>query len=582
MKTGSQEDKKTHLSPIKGFFLGRLLEESLLPLKDHPSEEKENLELILESLEKFMSGKHEDFVKFDREGYQSDEFILALKELGLFGLIIPEEYEGLGLSSRGYARVLQQVTRHDGSTALTIGAHSSIGMKALLLFGNDVQKGKYLPKLATGEMIAAFCLTESGAGSDAASLRTKADKQDDGSWLLSGEKIWITNGPIAQFYTVFARTGDDSSKGISAFIVERDWAGVTTGPKEDKLGIRGSATCTVAFDNVRIPPEALLGQEGQGFRIAVAVLNNGRTGLGGGCVGAMKRCIQLSIAQANERRQFGKLIGEFGLIRKKITQMAMLCYASESVVQMVGQYIDDEVEDYSIEAAAAKIFTSESLWTCAYEALQIGGGNGFMKEFPFEVITRDARINTIFEGTNEILRLFIGLRAIDELGRYLKEIQSSISDFFDSPQEGIGAISKYVMNKIGQYAPISSAAPEEIHPTFHHHSKVLGGLIKSLARTSETLLHRYGRDIKDKQITVARLAEVAVLIFSGYCTLARASREKQPNEETRQLVTLFTDYVERLSTEKLQLALKNDEGMIEALGKALLEKGEFPWDVTMD
>ena len=202
-------------------------------------------------------------------------------------------------------------------------------------------------------------------------VKTRATKNDDGSWSLTGEKIWITNGAFAEFFTVFAKTGGDSGK-LTAFIVERSFEGVSTGPKEDKMGIRASATTTVNFNNVQIPADNLLGEEGKGFKVAMEILNNGRTGLGGGCVGAMKRCIKLAAAQASERKQFGVAIKDFGLIKEKIARMTMDCYAAESVVAMVGHLVDSGAKDYSTEAAISKVFASEAMWNASYEALQVG------------------------------------------------------------------------------------------------------------------------------------------------------------------------------------------------------------------
>ena len=235
--------------------------------------------MMVDAIDQFLGPRHQDFKTWDRTAEQPAEFIQGLRDLGLFGLIIPEEHGGLGLSNAGYARVLSQSSAHDSSVSLTIGAHSSIGMKGILLFGTAGQKSRYLPKLASGEMIAAFCLTESGAGSDAASVRTQAFKNADGSWMLNGEKIWITNGGIADLYTVFARTSSPAGK-ITAFVVEAAWPGVSHGQHEDKMGIRASSTTTVNFSDVRVPAENVLDTEGKGFKVAMAILNNGRTGLG--------------------------------------------------------------------------------------------------------------------------------------------------------------------------------------------------------------------------------------------------------------------------------------------------------------
>jgi alkylation response protein AidB-like acyl-CoA dehydrogenase len=308
------------------------------------------------------------------------------------------------LSNAGYARVLSQTSTHDSSTSLTIGAHSSIGMKGILLFGTPDQRARYLPKLASGEMIAAFCLTEAGAGSDAASIHTRADKNADGTFTLNGEKIWITNGGIADLYTVFARTSSDAGK-ISAFIVEAAWPGVSHGHHEDKMGIRSSSTTTVSFVDVKVPEANVLDAEGKGFKVAMAILNNGRTGLGGGAVGGMKTLIALATEQAQARKQFGEPIGNYPLIREKISQMTVDCFAAESVVWMVAHYIDSGFDDYSVEAAISKVFASEAIQRSAYEALQIAAGNGFMRDSPYEQVVRDSRILSIFEGTNEVLRL---------------------------------------------------------------------------------------------------------------------------------------------------------------------------------
>lgn len=578
--------------PIRGFFLGNVVYETVLGLKRHPGDERESLELIVDSVRKFMESQSASFREFDEKGYQSEEYISALKDLGLFGLIIPEEFDGMALSSRGYARVLQEISRFDGSTGLTVGAHSSIGMKALLLFGNDEQKKKYLPELASGKQIAAFCLTEAQAGSDAASLKTKAVKQPQGGWLLNGEKIWITNGPLAQFYTVFARTGDESSKGISAFIVERNWPGVQPGAKEDKMGIRASATSTVAFQDVLVPESALLGEEGQGFKIAVAVLNNGRSGLGGGCVGAMKRCITLATAHARERKQFGQPIGSFGLIREKIVRMNALCFATESMVQMVGQCIDENIPDYSVEAAASKVFATEALWTTSFEALQIAGGNGFMKEYPYELVTRDSRINLIFEGTNEILRLYIGLKCLEELGNYLKTVQKSVSNIVSAPMESMNPLKEYVGKKLSYFTPnetLSSitslvgipSLPSIVPEHFQAEAHGLASLVTTLHHHAEILLRKHKKEVKHQQLAVAHLADAGIQIYAGYCTLARALHLDERDAVGRELVKVAINLIAETARIHLKASTSENSSQIEALGKSLLEQG-YRWDVALD
>lgn len=570
-------------SPAKGLFLGEIRSEALLPFPTLATEEQETLRFVIESIDKFMAEKSEDFRRFDVAGEQPPEYVEELKALGLFSLIIPEEFSGLGLSNSGYSRVLQQTSRYDASTSLTIGAHSSIGMKALLLFGTEEQKEKYLPRLATGELIAAFCLTESGAGSDAASVKTHAVKNGDGSWVLNGEKIWITNGGTAGFFTVFAKTEGDGGK-MTGFIVEREWPGVSTGPKEDKMGIRASCTTTVRFDNVVVPPECVLGEEGKGFKVAMAVLNNGRTGLGGGCVGAMKRLIELSVAQATQRKQFGKSIAEFQLIKEKIALMTSLCFASESVVSVVGHLIDRGAEDFSVEAAMSKVYVSEALWTVADEALQIAGGNGFMREFPYERVVRDSRINRIFEGTNEILRLYIGLSGIKDPGEALKDVARSLKGIFNDPIKGFGVLTEYASKKVGQLTPIGRQRFTGLHEALAKESLIFEQGVAQLAQAVESTLARHGRGIIEQQLATRRLADVAIELFVGMCSLARVSSiivERGVSEcaDELRIMKILAQYARVRIANNLKALVKNADREGQALADSVLATGGYRWDV---
>ncbi len=570
-------------SPAKGLFLGDIRFDRLLPFPRLAESEKETLRLVVESIDRFMGPREHDFRSFDVKGEQPREYIDQLKELGLFSLIVPEEFSGLGLSNSGYSRVLQQTSRYDASTSLTIGAHSSIGLKALLLSGTPEQKAKYLPRLATGELIAAFCLTEAGSGSDAASVKTHAVKNNDGSWTLNGEKIWITNGGTAGFYTVFAKTESAAGK-MTGFIVERDWPGVSTGPKEDKMGIRASCTTTVRFDNVRVPADCVLGEEGKGFKVAMAVLNNGRTGLGGGCVGAMKRLIELSVAQATQRKQFGKSISEFQLIKDKIALMTTLCFASESVVSVVGHLIDSGAEDFSVEAAMSKVFVSEALWTVADEALQIAGGNGFMREFPYERVVRDCRINRIFEGTNEILRLFVGLSGVKEPGEALADVARSVKGIFNDPIKGFGVLGEYAAKKVGQYTPLGRSTCEGISSSLEREATALEQGVSKLAQSVEFVLKKYRKGIIEQQLATKRLADVATDLFVGMSVVARVStmigeRGALSCQDELRLARVFTQFSRVRISANLRALVKNADGESLALADSVLAKGGYSWDV---
>ncbi|RMD85175.1 MAG: acyl-CoA dehydrogenase, partial [Candidatus Dadabacteria bacterium] len=507
----------------KSLFLGNILENVIYPFPSIKEPEAETLELVLNSVKKFLEDHTDKFSEYDREGTFPDSYIEGLKELGLFSLIIPEDFGGLGLSNLAYSRVFQETSYFDASTSVTLGAHSSIGMKGLLLFGSEEQKAKYLPKLATGEMIAAFCLTEPGAGSDAASIKTTASKQSDGSWILNGSKLWISNGSLADFFTVFARTDSGEKGKISAFIVERGYPGVSIGPKEDKMGIRASATTAVDFNDVRLPPEALLGEEGKGFKVAMSILNNGRTGLGGGCVGGIKRCIALAVRQASDRKQFGRPISEFMLIKGKIAQMTVDCFATESMVSTVASMMDRGVLDYSVEAAMSKVFASEAMWHAANEALQIAGGNGFMKEYPYERILRDSRINLIFEGTNEILRLYIALSGLKTAGNYLKEVTKGMINVFNDPIKGFGVFSDYAVRKLSHLTPLGRDRLEFVPQPLRQEAEIFENYTVEFAKTVEWVLRTYRERVVGSQLLSKRIADVAIDLFAGLCTLSRVS-----------------------------------------------------------
>src|SRR5438067_2649061 len=509
----------------KALFFGEILEDQLFPYPEMEREEKETVRSLVDAISKYLATV--DGAKLDRAGEMPAELLQNMRELGLFGLIVPQEYGGIGLGNTGYARVMVEAARGDASVAVTIGAHSSIGFKRLLLFGTDEQKARFFPKLATGETIAAFCLTEPGSGSDAFSLRTRAEKSADGShYLLNGEKIWITNGGIADFFTVFAKTRPDTpaQKGqITAFAVTHDLGGVSHGPHEDKMGIRASVTTSVRFDDVKVPVENVIGEEGKGFKVAMSILNHGRTGLGAGAVGGQKRLLQLASEHASTRKQFGRPIGSFGMIKEKLGRMAMRCYASESLCYLVSSTIDRGGMDYSVEGAATKIFNSESLWTAADEALQIAGGMGYMREQPYERVVRDTRINRIFEGTNEILRLYVGLTGVQKPGEYLHGLGKEIANALNDPIKSLGVLRDYGMRKVRQTLPYGRTQITRAHEALRKQVANVEDAVQELASMSETLLRRHGREIVEKQFATRRLADVAIDLMGMLAVISRTS-----------------------------------------------------------
>ncbi|HEX9618739.1 MAG TPA: acyl-CoA dehydrogenase family protein [Polyangiaceae bacterium] len=570
---------------MRSLCFGEIEEDVIIPFPRVSDQERDTLQNVVRSVEQLLKPHQADFRVWDRDGELPPEFLQELRDFGLFSFVIPEASGGMGFRSAAYSRALQEVAKYDASVAVTIGAHSSIGMRGLLLYGTEAQREKYYSRLATGETIAAFCLTEPGSGSDAASIKTSA-RRDGDDWILNGDKIWITNGGIADFFTVFAKTGAaEERRHLSAFIVTRDMPGVSVGPHEDKMGIRASSTTTVHFDNVRVPGDHLLGEVGKGFKIAMSILNSGRTGLGGGSVGGMKRLIAMATAQANERVQFGRPIREFGTIKQKVGNMVIDCYAAESVVSMVAGLSDGGYEDYAIEAAISKVFASEALWRTADEALQIAAGNGYMCEFPYERALRDSRINRIFEGTNDILRLFIALTAMNDLGQQLKELSASLQGVFNDPIKGFGVLREYAMRRATYATSLINRGKNaftKLSPALKPQAAIFEDATRSLATAADRLLRRHGPKIIDKQLATRRMADIMIdlFVFASVLSRVNASLEDGADDVAQelQIAAALGGQVRRRIRNNIDEIDDNVDEDVKALADHAFERERYSWD----
>ena len=508
------------MSVCRPFFTGHIDHDALFPFPSMSPEEAETFGILRDSLERF-GHERVDSRRIDAEARLPREVLDGLAELGVFGIIVPAEYDGAGASMTFYAKAFETLATIDGAIVVTVGAHESIGLKGILQFGTDEQKRRFLPPLARGEQLAAFALTEPTSGSDAASIRTRASwSEERGAWILDGAKIWITNGGIAEVFTVFAQTaveraGENVDR-VSAFIVPRSLAGVSSGPEEHKLGIRGSSTTEVHFENVVVSPDLVLGEIGGGFKVAMEVLNSGRLGLAAGCVGGMKHLLAEATSYALERRQFGRPIAEFELIQKKLAGMALEIYGAESIVYLTTGLVDRGAADFSLESAICKVKASEGVWRVVNEALQIAGGMGYMQEYPYERYLRDARINLIFEGTNEILRLYTALSGLEAPGEQLKAVARALRD----PIKQLGLLTGYARGRARR--AIHRPDLPELHPAVAEIARPLPVWVAEFAGAVEWALRRHGGEIVERQMTLERLADAAGDLFLMAAVVSRA------------------------------------------------------------
>ncbi|XP_059796468.1 complex I assembly factor ACAD9, mitochondrial [Balaenoptera ricei] len=512
----------------KELFLGKIEKKEVFPFPEVSQDELNEINQFVGPVEKFFT-EEVDSQKIDREGKIPNETLEKLKSLGLFGMQVPEEYGGLGLSNTMYAR-LGEIISLDSSIAVTLAAHQAIGLKGIILAGSEEQKARYLPRLASGEHVAAFCLTEPASGSDAASIRTRATLSEDKKhYVLNGSKVWITNGGLASVFTVFAKTEVVDSNGsvkdkVTAFIVERDFGGVTSGKPEDKLGIRGSNTCEVHFENTRVPVGNILGEVGGGFKVAMNILNSGRFSMGSAVAGMLKTLIEMTAEYACTRKQFNRNLSEFGLIQEKFALMAQKAYVMESMAYLTAGMLDQPgFPDCSIEAATVKVFSSEAAWQCVSEALQILGGSGYMRDYPYERILRDSRILLIFEGTNEILRMYIALTGLQHAGRVLtarvRQLkQGNVTTILET-------VGQRLRDSLGRTVDLGLTGKlGVVHPSMADSAHKLEQNVHYFSRTVETLLLRFGKSIVEEQLVLKRVANVLINLYGMTAVLSRASR----------------------------------------------------------
>ncbi|MEY2510216.1 MAG: acyl-CoA dehydrogenase family er 9 [Verrucomicrobiota bacterium] len=508
----------------KGLFLGQFVSDWAMPYPRIPAAQQAELDKSLAEIRAFLD-EHLDPVAIDRNADIPRHLIDGLAQTGVLGMTAPKEYGGRGFSQRAYCKILEEIGARCASTSVFTNAHHSIGIRALLLFGTREQKQRWLPPLVSGEQLAAFALTEEQAGSDAANVQTTATPSPDGShFILNGEKRYITNASIAHVLTVMARTpvpGSDKTS-ITAFLVTPDMPGFTMlEPRMEKLGIRGTATGRFAMQNMAVPKENILGPIGKGLKVALTVLDFGRTTFGACCTGAAKTCLELAVSHANKRKQFKKTLGDFDLVKKKIGRMAADVYAMEAMTAVTASLIDRGLEDYMLETAMLKVFTTDRLWEAVNDAFQIHGGSAYFTTSPLERMLRDARINQIGEGSNEVLTSFIALVGMRGPGMEFKEIY----DTMFNPSRGLGKAWTAGMNRLGAAVKISSVPVK--NESLRSHASQLGRLIWRFNLSVNKALIKYREPVMDMQLIQERIAGAAMEMFASACVISRLDSQLQ-------------------------------------------------------
>jgi alkylation response protein AidB-like acyl-CoA dehydrogenase len=513
---------RQELGFAKGLFLGDFVADWAMPYPRLTDRQQAEVDAAVAELRLFLD-QNLDSDAIDRNADIPREVINGLGRVGVLGMTAPTEVGGRGFTQMQYCKVLEEIGARDASTAVFTNAHHSIGIRALLLFGTKEQQEKWLPRLMNGDQLAAFALTEREAGSDAANVQMTATPTEDGSgYILNGEKRYITNAAIAQVLTVMARTpipGKDKDA-ITALLVTPDIEGFEMiEARMPKLGIRGTATGRFRLNNVRVPKENILGPLGKGLRVALTVLDFGRTTFGACCTGAAKTCLRLAVEHSNTRKQFNKTLSNFDLVKKKIARMAADVYAMEAMTQVTASLIDRGLEDYMVETAMLKVFTTERLWDAVNDCFQIHGGSAYFDDSPLGRILRDARINQIGEGSNEVLTSFIALVGMRGPGMEFKEIYDTML----KPSRGLGKAWDAGLKRL------SAAVKVPDVPVRNDQLKSYAGQLARLvwrfnfAVDKALIMHR--EPVMEMQLIQERIAIAAMELFATTCALSRWDSE---------------------------------------------------------
>lgn len=590
----AREKEWAAASFVRDLFLGKFRVDLIHPYPQTDPEEEARARPFLAALEKFLREKV-DADRIDREGEIPPEVIAGLKELGAFGIKIPREYGGLGLSQISYMRAMELVASVCGSLTALLSAHQSIGVpQPLKLFGTEEQKKTYFPRLARGA-VSAFALTEPGVGSDPAAMETKALPSEDGTaWILNGEKLWCTNGPIADLVVVMARTPSKIVDGkekrqITAFLVDTSWPGVEVGHRCDFMGLKAMYNGALRFHNVRVPRENVLWGEGKGLKLALVTLNTGRLTLPITTVAAGKNCLRISREWAAERVQWGRPIGEHDAIAQKIGAMAAGTFAAEAVAELCG-FLSERGYDIRLEAAIAKLYNSETGWRIIDDTVQIRGGRGYEtadslrargeKPVPVERIMRDFRINLIFEGSSEIMHLFIAREALDRHLQIAGDLIVPGTSGTEKLRAFVRAALFYAWWYPSRWLGWSRWPRYREFGPLARHVRFVDRNARRLARAVFHCMVRHGPKLEHRQALLFRLVDVGAELFAMAAVCARAQMllrsDGAAGERAVWIADLFCQHARRRVRLKFKGLWSNDDVPTYGLAQDVL-RGEHLW-----
>jgi acyl-CoA dehydrogenase family protein 9 len=558
----------------KSLFCGEIHEELVLPYPKPNAAEEQRIRHLIAALREF-AAEAIDPRKIEEDRWIGDDVIAGLGDRGLCGLYVPEQYGGQGLSQTGYCRVFESFAQIDATVSVVMGVHQSIGMKGIVLFGSDEQKERFLPDLAAGRKLAGFALTEPNAGSDAYNISSRAVHEPDGSWRLNGEKCYIGNAGKGSVFVTFARTEIDGRDRHTAFILEKGMKGFDAGPRYDTMGLRGNDLRPLYFKDVRIPAENVLGEPGEGFRIAMHVLNNGRLSLGTGSVGAAKWLLDEAIEHVTERRQFGHPLSELELVQEKIGWMVSYLFGLESMAYLTTGLVDAGVPDYSLESAICKVAGTEFLWYQANRALQLKGGAGYMRDQPYEKVLRDIRIFPIFEGANDVLRAFIALSGLKPLSERLAGL-ANIN--FTDPIGSLGVLVEYVGGRIQR-----EIRPDRItraHESLSERADDVSDQVKRLRDACESLLRTARKSVMERQSQQKRIADAVADIYGQIAVLSRVTaifeqHGVELSAQERYIADTFCAHAAGRVRSRFDQMERNDDERISAIAKLAYKRGSY-------